>query len=66
MSLQDDYYEIKEYLEESPPRDQCLHVAFDRIWSAFCALETKEMYQKGEITQRQYIDWLETQEKDDD
>ena len=57
MSLQDDYYELRQYLKGT-----AYESALMNIWSAFCALETKEMYRTGEITPQQYTGWLEAQE----
>lgn len=37
MSLQDDYYELEENLEDGPMKD-CVN----RIWDAFCEMESEQ------------------------
>lgn len=55
MSLQDDYYDLKNLLD-SQEHKRMSH-ALDRIWFAFCDLETQDMVRKGEITNEQYDEW---------
>lgn len=55
MSLQDDYYELSEYLESCPAYQNIL---LERIWFAFCKLEAEMMVKDGEMTAEQYNEWL--------
>jgi len=54
MSLQDDYYDVLHTLEVHAP-DNVL--AFERIWFAFCDIETQQMVRVGELTPEQYWEW---------
>ena len=52
MSLQDDYYDLKEKLKDDP-----LEKSFDRIWFAFTNLETLEMVRNDKMSQADYLVW---------
>lgn len=53
MSLQDDYYDLKDYLKDHP-----LEKSFDRIWFAFVTYENIEMVREGKMSEADYLQWI--------
>lgn len=53
MSLQDDYFDVLNALEEKPEK-----TAFERIWLKVSEYETKEMVEAGELTESEYKQWM--------
>ena len=60
MSLQDDYYDLKNILSSDyVGLDECYLGALERIWFRFCDYETQEMVRRGEISEEKYNKWYE-------
>lgn len=61
MSLQDDYYDVADTLKGSPDKE-----AFERIWFAFCDIETEIMARDGKfgMNRESYRSWREQRLKD--
>ncbi len=57
MSLQDDYFDLCETLTGEELK------AFERIWFAFCDLETQQMVRNGELSSKEYFEWFEEQSR---
>ena len=59
MSLQDDYFDISDHLKSSPE----LAKAFDRVWFAYCNLETLDMVRRGQLSEEDYQKWIKNLQK---
>jgi hypothetical protein len=53
MSIQDDYFDLKKMLWD---RDE--EILLERIWCAFCVLETEDMLRRGEISPEEFNERL--------
>lgn len=51
MSLQDDYFDLSAHLKGQEERH-----ALERIWTAFCEMETKELISSGDMS---FASWYE-------
>ena len=59
MSLQDDYYDVAAKLKGAPEADQ-----FERVWFAYCDLETHNMVKRQEMDGMQYLEWRRARMKE--
>ena len=59
MSIQDDYFDLAAYVKGKPEAEM-----LERIWFAFCDLETAGMVRKGTMTRQQYCDWRKARVKE--
>lgn len=58
MSLQDDFYDLNNALKGTK------HEApFERVWFAFCDVETQMMVINGELSKASYLEWREQRVK---
>ena len=61
MSLQDDYFDVAAYLEANAPAEL---KQFERIWFAYCDLETHNMVKNQEMDGMDYLKWRRARMKE--